>query len=248
MAQRSPDETELCRFECKTYNTTATAFIKRELPVSERPRLLDGSYFDDPRLTQRFFNEAATLQLLREKTTIPVPRVLSYGHDENGHLYIETELVQGTVQASSAASVCRMPDSHGMPPGTGPCLSCESIVLQNVEDFVQNIVLPQLRGLKSKSTGLNGYVMPPRWVIGMDDRLYWPVKWSTEPEYVFTLHDLVDHNILVDDSTLEVRALVDGEEGGFFPAEMQQWRFNRAGQFEIYDDICLVKRHISLLE
>lgn len=77
--------------------------------------------------------------------------------------------------------------------------------------------------------------MPPRWVFETDDRLKWPVKWSTEGDNVSTLHDLVDHNILLDIESLEVRALVDGEEGGYFPMEMQQWRFDREGQFKIHE-------------
>lgn len=93
---------------------------------------------------------------------------------------------------------------------------------QNVESFVQNTVLPQLRNLKSYSTGLDGYVMPPRWVIDSDNRLEWPVKTSLTAEFVFVLHDLVDHNILIDTRTFQVRALVDLEESGFFPPEMQQ--------------------------
>lgn len=71
--------------------------------------------------------------------------------------------------------------------------------------------------------------MPPRWVIEMDDRLDWPVKQSLSVNSVFILYDLVDHNILVDVRTLVIRALVDGEEAGYFPKEMQQWQFNREG-------------------
>jgi hypothetical protein len=71
MAERSPDERELSRSEYETYNVMATTFIKRERPIEERGRRPDGSYIDDPRLPQRFSNEVATDQLLREKTTIP---------------------------------------------------------------------------------------------------------------------------------------------------------------------------------
>jgi hypothetical protein len=141
-----------------------------------------------------------------------------------------------------------MPDADRTRPNTGPYPSCESLARQNVEEFVQNVVLPQLRNLKSRSTCLNGYVMPPRWVVEMDDRPIWRVKWSTEAEFLSTLHHLVYHNILLDSRTLEVRALVDGEEGAYCPMEMQQWRCNQAGQFAIYEDTDLVKRLISLLD
>lgn len=255
MAQRSPEERQVGRSEFRTYNWTPTTFVKREIPISERyKRKSDGLPIDDPRLAARFFNEAAAYKLLKENTTIPVPQLLSYGYDTNGHLYIEMERVSGSVQASIAADECRMPDIHlpvvdaGSESGPGPCSQCREIVRNNVAAFVHGTVLPQLRGLKSNSTGLNGYVMPPLWVIDQDDRLEWPVKTSPTDDFVFVLHDLVEHNILLDTRTLEVRALVDLEDSGFFPPEMQEWRETRLGQFDIYDDKELVKRHIRLLE
>ena len=183
---------------------TRTTFIKREILNNERDKTPDGSYIDDPRLAKRFF---AAYQLLRQNTSIPVPRVISYDYDQDDHLYLEMEVVAGSVQASHAATVCRMPDSYHMMPNSGPCSNCRSIVRENVEAFVHNAVLLHLRNLRSKSTGLNSYVMPPRWVIDTDDRSEWPVKRSSSAEFVFVLHDLVENNILVDAQTLEVRAL-----------------------------------------
>jgi hypothetical protein len=197
------------------------------MPINERNQKPDGSYIDDLRLAQRFFNEAAGYKLLREMTFIPVPNVISHSYDENRRLFLETVLIAGAVQASQAASVCRMPATHYITPGSGPCDTCRSTVSQIVESFVQNTVLPQLRNLKSYSTGLNGYVMPPRWVIDTDDRLEWPVKTSSTADFVFVLHDLVDHNILVDTCTFEVRALVDLEESG-----SSRWRCSNGESIE----------------
>ena len=120
MAQRSYGEKELSRSEYKTYNAMPTTSIKREIPINERNRRPDGSYIDDARLPQRFFNEAAAYKLLKAKTSIPVPNVISHGYDKNHRLFLETELIAGTVQASHAASECRMSATHHMTPGFGP--------------------------------------------------------------------------------------------------------------------------------
>lgn len=249
MAQRSPNEILLNDYNIKThnYNPVSKTFIKREIPFQERNLRADGSRKDDPRLAHRFFNEAAALQLLGEKTIIPVPRVISHGYDVNGHLYLETELIEGAGRSSLAASICRRPDSHSTPPHWGFCHACDDIVRKNVDDFVKTIVLPEIRNLKSQSTGLNGYVMPPASVVEEDKRPYWPVKWSKTDEYVFTLHDLVDHKILVDLETLEVRAVIDVDAAGFFPSEMQQWRYDWNHCLCIDRDTEVIRRHIELL-
>ncbi|MCJ1430474.1 hypothetical protein MMC29_008392 [Sticta canariensis] len=183
MAQRSPDETELTHSEFRTFNSTSTTFIKREIPIDERARKNKGSLLDDPRLARRFFNEVAAYKLLKFSGKKPPSQFRKSSQ---------------IVQASIAADECRMPDYHHMAPGSGYCSSCRSIVRNNVADFVYNTVLPQLRGLQSKSTGLNGYVIPPRWVINEDKRLEWPVKTSLSADFVFVLHDWVETNILLD--------------------------------------------------
>lgn len=248
MAQRSPQEQELSRGDFRSYHRTATTFIKREIPDYERMKDMNGFTIVDPWLAKRFSNEAAAYRLLKEKTSIPIPRVISSGHDANGLLYTEMELVPYSVQASEAASVCRMPKQHPMAPSTDPCSYCRNIVQQNVANFVHKTVLPQLLSLKSNTTGLNGCVIPPRWVINSDERMEWPVKTSREMDFSFVLHDLTETNILVHVRTLEILALIDVEDSGFFPAEMQQWKETRQAQFGLFEDLDVVRRDVRLLE
>ncbi|MCJ1425040.1 hypothetical protein MMC29_002928 [Sticta canariensis] len=248
MAQRSTQERELSRGDFRSYHYTSTTFIKREIPYYKRAKRQNGLPIEDPWLAKRFSNEVAAYQLLKEKTSIPVPRVISSGLDVHGCLYTEMELVPSSVQASVAASVCRMPKQHDMTTVTGPCSYCRDIVRQNVERFVQDKVLPQLRNRKSNTTGLNGCVIPPRWVMEADNRDYWPVKTSSRMNYSFVLHDLTEPNILVDYRTLEVLALIDVEESGYFQPEMQQWQVTREAQFELYENMEVVNRDINLLQ
>lgn len=84
-------------------------------------------------------------------------------------------------------------------------------------------------------------------MLDKDTRAKWEVKKSTCPEFVFVLHDLVLHNFILSSETLEVLALCDVEESGFFPPEMQQWKFDWAGQGSLFEDEDLVERDIALL-
>lgn len=140
-----------------------------------------------------------------------------------------------------------MPQLHLPPQVHSPCAICERIVRANAERFVQDQVLPQLRSLKSCTTGLDGIVIPPRWVAEHDNREHWPVLTSRQADFVLCHHDLVLHNLLLCTRTLEVLALVDMEECGFFPPEVQQWKYDRAGQFGLYEDMELVQEHIRLI-
>ena len=121
-------EIHLFNSDVKSYNMTPTTFVKRELPDT----------ITRPSIEHRFTVEAAALRLLGAKTSIPVPKLINYGQDQNGLWYLETEFIDGSV------------------PG-------------------------------------------------------------------------------------------DMEECGFFAQEIQHWKFNREGQFSLYEDMGLVCQHIKLI-
>lgn len=114
---------------------------------------------------------------------------------------------------------CWIPRQHRRDNAEAPCEVCADIVRRNVDDFVNGTVLPELRRLKSNETGLEGFVIPPRWVLDVDTRGSWSVKTSPEKEFVFSLHDLVLHNTLLSTQTLLVVTLIDLEEDEYFPPE-----------------------------
>lgn len=232
-----PDEEKvITTSEPKPYNIAGSIFIKRELPNAR------GQF-----VKERFFVEPLALRILAEQTTIPVPRLIAHGADANGLCFVATEYIFGSVQGDHAATECRMPQLHRPVVVKSWCRLCSDVVYANANRFVRDVVLTQLRRLRSRTTGFERVVVPPRWVTEHNGRKSWPVLTSEREEYVFTHHDLVLHNLLIDTRTLDVLALLDTEECGYFPPEMQQWKRDRPGQFDLYEDKELVREHIRLL-
>ncbi|PMD19344.1 hypothetical protein NA56DRAFT_533820, partial [Hyaloscypha hepaticicola] len=140
------------------YIFTPTTFIKREIPLYERGMDMNGDLIVLPWLEERFRNEAVALELIRTYTTISVPKLISWGKDEKGLSYLETELVQGSVRCDMAGDECRMPTVHHITRG---CNMCKDIARGNANWFVHGTVLPQLKRLMHNTMGLNGFVIPP---------------------------------------------------------------------------------------
>ncbi|MCJ1233515.1 hypothetical protein MMC14_001473 [Varicellaria rhodocarpa] len=165
MATKQPDEWEASRSEDKTYNFTSTAFIKREIPLHER-RHYQGKPVIIPFLPERFQNKAAALQLIRERISISVPELIGWGRDVNKLLYLETALVPG-VRTEMAGDKYRMPTLHYAygSKTNGACDQCKELARQNCDRFVKETLLPQLRSLTTSSTGLEGIVIPPTWIL-----------------------------------------------------------------------------------
>lgn len=109
-----------------------------------------------------------------------------------------------------------------------PCQTCSDTAYSNADDFISRTVMPQLKNLTSHCRGMDGFVMPPRW-LSPDLQPPWTGKrsWSTlplqRPEYVLQHGDLAAHNIIIDPITLQVKALIDWEYAGFYPAGMENW-------------------------
>lgn len=238
MAWQPADEELLFKSEAKSYHRAGSIFIKRELPGPE------AKY---PYIKERFHVEPIALRLLARETTIPVPKLVAAGTDANGLRYVATEYIFGSVRGDMAALACRMPRLHRPAEVDSPCAACKATVHAKADRFVREVVLPQLARLRSHSTGLDGVVVPPRWVLEHDNRECWPVLTSSREDFVFHHHDLVLHNLLIDTRTLEVLALTDTEECGYFPPELQQWKYDRLGQFGLYEDMALVREQIRLI-
>ncbi|RKU48060.1 hypothetical protein DL546_008126 [Coniochaeta pulveracea] len=233
-----PKEKEVFLFESedKSYHQAGSIFIKRELPSAVGPYV-----------KERFFVEPIGLLVLANKTTIPVPELVAYGRDADGLLFVATRYIFGSVRGDMAATACRMAQHHRPLQIDTPCRACADVVRDKADRFLREVVLTQLATERSCRTGLGGVVVPPRWVLEHDKRETWPVLTSEREEYVFTHQDLVLHNLLIDTRTLEVLALLDTEECGYFPPELQQWKHDRPGQFTLYQDMELVREHIRLL-
>ncbi|KAK0629191.1 hypothetical protein B0T17DRAFT_615003 [Bombardia bombarda] len=146
-------------------------------------------------------HEVNVYRLLTKYTDIPVPdpKSISSDFDAAGRAYIRIERMETTVRASAALKRCWMPLEHrsSSTDADGPC-----------DRFGRR--------------ALDGFVVPPRWVRMADGRERWEVKTGEEDEFVFVLHNLGPENLLLNRQTLQVAVLVNVEEAGYFPEEMQQ--------------------------
>ncbi|WEW60159.1 hypothetical protein PRK78_005644 [Emydomyces testavorans] len=227
------------------YIITTTTFIKCGLRPDQLKRNIRGELIIRLWAEERLMHEAAALKFISEKTTIPVPKVIGCGR-RAGVPYLELERIDG-IMFEDVGEICRMPHQAGHHPGE-PCSTCQQIATTNVERFITDVVLPQLSQLKSKTTGFNGFVIPPVWMLEYDRRPRWEPKTSETAEYIFVLGDLSAHNIMCDPVTLEVTYLYDLEHSGFFPPEFQRWTTNRPAYHELFTNTDRIRKLISLIE
>jgi serine/threonine protein kinase len=176
---------------------------------------------------ERITNEARALELVLQKTNIPVPRLLDHGSHPDGRRYLVTEFIEGLTLNEFPNRSCSKPKGQKHTNDT-PCKCCSDQAYSNALEFISGTVLPQLATLRSQSRGIDGFVMPPSW-LSPDLQPPWIGKecWKTLPlklpEYIFQHGDLAAHNIIMDTQTLEVKALVDWEYAGFYPPGMEGW-------------------------
>ncbi|KAK4033134.1 hypothetical protein C8A01DRAFT_40421 [Parachaetomium inaequale] len=187
---------------------------------------------------ERILNQAAAFQLISSKTTIPVPKLIGSGENPDGTAWIETERTHGGVWLDLVGNRCRMPPGKQKHTDTndGECDECARIARANASRFIQNEVLPQLNSLCSDTTGLNGVVIPPLWIMDYDPETYWPPKKAgPSQQYVFCHGNLHAHSILMHAETLHVMKIVDWDNAGYFPAEFQAlWTVRRPDYEELF--------------
>ena len=57
----------------------------------------------------------------------------------------------------------------------------------------------------------------------------WKMKPRESEDLVFCHNDLSMHNVIVDPATVKIKAIIDWEYAGFFPAEFEGIFFRRPG-------------------
>jgi hypothetical protein len=227
------------------YITTETTFIKRELAAREQKIREDGTTITRPWVKERLENEASALLLIREKTTIPVPKLIGVGRNADGLAYLETERLSG-IKLEEIEDECRM-QRENRHVEEGVCETCGSIAKENAQIFIEKKVLPQLEKLKSTTTGLNGFVLPPPWILENDTRENWKPMTTDSASYIFCHGDLAAHNIMVDPETLQVVGLFDWEHAGYFPQEFQVWSVDRQDYWNYFRSTERVKELVALI-
>ncbi|KAE9364055.1 hypothetical protein N431DRAFT_475050 [Stipitochalara longipes BDJ] len=130
----------------------------------------------------------------------------------------------------------------------GKCDQCADLAQKNFNQFVEEKLLRELRSLKSYTTGLNGLVIPPTWILSSVDRPKWEPKKSDKEEYVMTRDDLGRHNVMMNLETLEVLFIIDWEHSGYFPPEFQKSAATRVGHFAHYDNKDLARELLATID
>lgn len=155
------DIVEIRKVPNKEYVYTERSFTKREL----LPQQLQVGPDGQPRPwrwgNQRLRNEANASPLVGSRTNILIPRLLDSGVDAEGRTYITMERMFG-ISLEKAGEQCRMPLSgQRAHVPSGECVHCANIAYANVDRYITTTVFPQLQQLKSNTTGLDGFGLPP---------------------------------------------------------------------------------------
>ena len=200
------DEGEIYTWQVpdRHYWLTPKTFTKRQQYPHEQIKLYDREIrINVPWSRARLENEFKALNLISERTSIPVPKPLQY-KVENDIASLTTETLKGEMLCDLLKDLDE--DDRAK-------------LRENVENFIQNKVLPQLQSLKSNTLGgLSGVVIPPQRVdSSVRNPQYWKPKISEIEKYTFCHNDLAQQNIMVDPETLEPVAIIDWEYSGFYP-------------------------------
>lgn len=192
----------------RDYTLSETTFTKRQLREDEKEMKVNtkGERIIIPYSRERLENERDVLEFISKNTTIPVPK--------NPKLSIHEGLASLSMDAVGGTLMCEILEELDEEDGTA--------LVNTVNTYINDTVLPQLRRLTSRKVGtLGGIVIPPWRVQNRDPRPYWRSRTSLRRQYVFCHNDLAQHNILIDPETLKVSYIIDWEFAGFYPAEFE---------------------------
>jgi len=240
---------EVRKLLIKEYIMREHSFTKRELLLDELQRGPDGKLWSWKWGKERLLNEAYALNLIKEYTTIPVPRLLDSGVDDQGRTFVTMERIYG-IELKDIGKECRRPVS-GQKPHVyhGPCETCADIASNNDNNFITNSVLPQLQQLTSYETGLKGFVLPPPRITEMIPRDSWqPIISAGEP-FCLIHGDLAQHNIMVSPKTLIVTCIFDWEHAGYFPPELEApaWRMTHSEYHKLFDARERIQKELAMI-
>jgi aminoglycoside phosphotransferase (APT) family kinase protein len=179
-------------------------FIKRNLTPSEYNISLDGRLIIPYMCIERMKNEVAAIRYIQRHTTIPTPNIRA-AFEDHGRYYIVTDMVPGVTLA-------QLPEDKKAP------------VIAEVEGY-----MAQMHALKSKVMGsfLGDVIVPHRITEYAPKDLKF--READSPQFVLCHNDLSQHNILVDETTLKVNAIIDWEFAGFYPPEFDGKFYLRPG-------------------
>lgn len=157
-------------------------------------------------IPQRYRNDVAIQQYLRERTNIPLP-AFAQTFEDDGAMYLVAEFVEGV-------GMNELPEAD------------RRVVQKELQQHIET-----LKSLRSDTPGVPGIsddqllVAPPRlFNFRWNYHTCWRPRSDVKGDFVFCHGDLGQHNVLVDPKTLKIAAIIDWEFGGFWP-EWFEWPF-----------------------
>ncbi|OAA78844.1 Protein kinase-like domain protein [Akanthomyces lecanii RCEF 1005] len=167
----------------------------------------------DIRNHERITNEAKALELVAQNTDIPVPRLIEHGIHDDGRRYLVTQRIYGITLDRIGQTGCMAPFGRAHT-SEGRCRTCIKDAHGTARIFIENSVIPRLYGMWSHERGIDGFEMPPSWLVP-DTQPPWKgnkAAFKTLPlpgrRYNFQHGDLGAFNIMMDRHTLQVKALL----------------------------------------
>jgi len=141
------------------YTLTPSTFTKWQLFPHEQTLNIDGEVAQHPFSRERLENERNALLYIARNTKIPVPRVLDLS-DVDGVGCLTMEALHGAI----LINILDDGNEHLRP-------TEKATLKRNANSFMYDIVLPELRRLRSRNLGqLGDVVFPPPRVSAFDDR------------------------------------------------------------------------------
>lgn len=204
----------------KKYFHVGHWFMKRTLRKHEWQSISDGTVVIPPTTyPQRWKNDAAILRFLRKETNVPLPPA-ECTFEDDGAFYLQTQHVQGVGMNELTQEE-------------------KETVMRELRQHVAT-----LQSLQSDTPGVPGesLLYPPQRVTSGR----WKINSCWKPrvgkgDYFFCHNDLGQHNVIVDPDTLAIKAIIDWEFGGFWPAWFERPFWKRPGPSVIlegeYDDV-----------
>lgn len=191
----------------KKYYHVGNSCVKRTLRRHEWQSIEGVLMIPPATYPQRWKNDFAMLRYLREETNIPIPPLQCLFEDD-GAFYHCTEYVEGVSMTEL--------NEEG-----------KQVVMKELSQY-----LLTMQSLRSDFPGVPGesLICPPQRVT----RDNWKIHSCWRPrqekgEYVLCHNDFAQHNVIVDEVTLKVKAIIDWEFGGFWPKWFEQLFWKRPG-------------------
>ena len=184
-----------------------SVFIKRNLTPSEYlVNRATGHLRMPDMIMKRMKNEAATIRYIQAHTTIPTWNVRC-AFEDHGRFYIITDFVAGVALAKLSEEK-------------------KPVVIAELQVYIE-----QMRGLTSTAMGrvTGDIVLPYRLGAVLSEDKIPTLREAPTPEFVMCHNDLSQHNIMVDETTLKITAILDWEYAGFYPKEFEGPYYLRPG-------------------